>query len=345
MNPQDTQSKYYFDLSQNLIAKAHKDGTIFAAEKRILDYYLIEKYNQGISPGRYYKITHYLLRIKRDCKISNLQTCDTAEIKTAFNKLKSLTVSPNGMQQIRGGSLDNRTLSQNTINDIQRALKSFFIWLADTRQNKIINAREIEKLKPVKQSLSTITEADLLTPDELKRFFESCKTPRDRALFHLLYSAALRVGEVCNLKIKDVITTQDNIIFIQTTGKTGIMRKIPIIDDETKQALTYWISTYRARAEQIATLFYGPKGGKMTPAAVSMQLKRIAKTAKIEKDLHPHIIRHTRITELCRMGLNEMYIKKIAWGHLNTNMIDVYTHLSPDDIADALIKLQTQSSH
>ncbi len=43
-----------------------------------------------------------------------------------------------------------------------------------------------------------------LTQDELKRFFAAIDSPRDRALFGLIYHYGLRVGEALMLTVDDV---------------------------------------------------------------------------------------------------------------------------------------------
>ncbi len=43
-----------------------------------------------------------------------------------------------------------------------------------------------------------------LTQDELKRFFAAIDSPRDKALFGLIYHYGLRVGEALMLTVDDV---------------------------------------------------------------------------------------------------------------------------------------------
>lgn len=344
-------TEYYHELVSRQIQAAKKTGLISHVEEMIITNYLSLKDTEQISPQRYYKICHYLIRIKRDCKLSNFQSCNTAEVQNAFNKIRIIQILPNGLEQIRNPEPSpdrhTRTLSRNSINDMQRVIKSFFVWLADTRQNKNLDARSLEKMKAIRQNTITVTENSILSPDDMNRFFTFCSSKRDNALFRVLYSAALRVGEICNLKFKDVsniceltaaITNNEPItkpVFIQTNGKTGIIRKIPITDYETLRALYYWYAVYPGTTDPDNYLFVNNRGRPLTPAAISIQIKRISTKAGISKNVFCHLFRHSRITHLCKSGLNETYIKKIAWGH-DSRLIDTYTHLSPDDIAEEL---------
>lgn len=346
---------YFHRLVLDQISEAKTSGRITSAEERVIIQYITIKETEQISQERYYKIAHYLLRIRTDTGLSNYLTCSTLEVQTSWNRIKSLQPNKTGLQHNRRNQTaadDHRTISANTITDMQRTFKAFIIWLSDTRQNKIIDARAIELMKPAKPDLHTVTVNSIIPSDDLQRFFNACSNIRDIALFRVLYAAALRIGEICSLKIKDVygigdlsaaISNNESIdapVFIETNGKTGFIRKIPITDTKTKQALFYWLSVYPGTIHQDAYLFPNRNGQQLTPSAVSIQIERIAKKAGISRHLHAHLFRHTRITELSRSGLNESHIKRIAWGHQSTPMLDVYSHLTPDDTAAALIKLQ-----
>lgn len=351
---------YYHSLADIRIQSARKAGLITAAEERLLSDYLTVKDSRDISPSVYYKTAHYLLRVRIETKLSNYQSCSTTEIQTAWNNIKYLQIKPNGMQQIHGtnqatagtAAIYPATISKNTISDMQRVFKSFLFWLSDHKHNRNLDPRAIAQLKPVKQNTHTVTANDIIPADDLQKFFNHCTTVRDAALFRVLYSAALRIGEVCSLQMKDLYNIGDlsaaiannetpgNIIFLQTAGKTGISRKIPITDRETQHALFAWLSSYPGQITPDSFVFVNNRGLALTTNAVSIQLRRIAVRAGLSKELHPHLLRHTRITELTRAGLSETHIKRIAWGHQDTRMIDVYSHLTPDDTAAELIKLQ-----
>lgn len=353
---------YYDKLTSEKIHAARKAGEITEKEKNILINYISAKQAENITASRIYEIAHYLLRIRGECNI-NYETATAAEIQTAFTKIKYFEALPNGLKQIRtaaAGSAEPdrqqepeppQTIKTNTAIIAQRIFKGFILWLADTRQNKHIEYKTAQRLRPQKQDFNTLKESDLLTPAELKRLFEQCRSPRDAALFRTLYTGALRISELCNLQFKDVINIdaaaadpQDKsiIIFIQTSGKTKIQRKIPIIDEDTRGALFNYIKTYPAelRGPESYVFLNNHSGKPLTPGAVTIQLKRIAEAAGIEKPIHPHLLRHMRITAALRDGVNETHVKLLAWGNQNTAMLNIYSHLTPADIAAELMKAE-----
>ena len=60
-----------------------------------------------------------------------------------------------------------------------------------------------------------------LTQDELKRFFAAIATPRDRALFGLIYHYGLRVGEALMLTVDDVHFTNHRITIRRSKNGLG----------------------------------------------------------------------------------------------------------------------------
>jgi len=69
---------------------------------------------------------------------------------------------------------------------------------------------------------------------------------------------------------------------------------------------------------------------------VRQMLKRATEKAGITKTVSPHIFRHTRITDLMRMGVSEQSIKMMAWGSVSTGMLKIYAHLTVGDVENEM---------
>jgi molybdenum cofactor biosynthesis enzyme MoaA len=76
----------------------------------------------------------------------------------------------------------------------------------------------------------------------------------------------------------------------------------------------------------------------LTHGSISMQLKRLAKRAGVEKHVTPHIFRHSRITHLIKEKVSESVIKLMMWGSLNTEMFQTYAHLTGSDIDSEILR-------
>jgi integrase/recombinase XerD len=64
-------------------------------------------------------------------------------------------------------------------------------------------------------------------------------------------------------------------------------------------------------------------------------VKQLAKQAGIDKDVHPHLLRHTFATDLLRLTKN-LRITQKALGHAQITSTQIYTHIMDDEMEEAL---------
>ena len=74
-------------------------------------------------------------------------------------------------------------------------------------------------------------------------------------------------------------------------------------------------------------LFEGAKGGKYSPESVSKVIKNSAKNARVNKQVTPHILRHSFATHLLEAGTNLRYIQTLL-GHNSSRTTEIYTHVA-----------------
>jgi len=120
---------------------------------------------------------------------------------------------------------------------------------------------------------------------------------RDRALLETMYACGLRVSEVTGLKSSNIFPDEG---IIRVFGKGSKERIVPI----GKEALK-WIDTYLKSSRINLSnknsedyLFLNWRGKKLSRMAVWNILDKYSKKAKIEKQIHPHILRHSFATHL-----------------------------------------------
>jgi site-specific recombinase XerD len=68
---------------------------------------------------------------------------------------------------------------------------------------------------------------------------------------------------------------------------------------------------------------------------VQEMVKRYAAKAGIDKDVHPHTLRHTFATDLYRQTTNIRLTQK-ALGHANLATTQIYTHIVDEELEGAL---------
>lgn len=323
----------YYERAANRINKALTDGDITAEDKQIISRYLLEKDTTGISPARHLKLASNLVLL-REYHPPYLE-CTTEDVLTAFNALKFAKRKPMGYEKAEEKDLPK--MKQNTISDKQKILKSMFVWIAENKINPNLDLVRLSKMKPARVDYLTVKEGDLLTEEELQAFFKACLTPRDLAMFHIMYEGALRVGDIGNLQFKD-LELNERYCRIRTNQKTGIPRIIPL--HSSRVYLSRWLNAYpKQNPSPEDFVFLNAWNKPISHGAIKTQMNKIGARAGIQKKLHPHLFRHTRITMLSRSGLDEVKIKLLAWGNQSTDMMKTYNHLTESDLEEALAEL------
>ena len=300
-------------------------GRITQADANLIKEFIAEvRATAHISNERAAKLA-YILMGWRDF-IGPFDSLTTPIVFEAFDAMENAR-KPDGSERF----------TANTRADYRNFLKRFVLWLHENDYAPNVRADKIRKMKTAKSNCTTKTAEMMLTEDEVRAMIEACTTSRDRALVAVLYEGAFRIGELATLRWGQVRFTDWN-CSITISFKTGIPRSIPII-----LALPYLVqlrNDYPAPVTETAYVFLTDRtNSQLTYAAVAKQLKTIARRAGIEKKFTPHLLRHSRITNLVRAGTNESIIKKIAWGNLSTRMMGTYLHLADADIEAEMARM------
>jgi integrase/recombinase XerD len=218
-------------------------------------------------------------------------------------------------------------LEASSINRNFSAIKGFHEFLMGEGFSQTDPTINIDRPKLPKRlpTVLSIEEVDMILdqPDLQTRF-----GLRDRAILELMYATGLRVSETISLK-----NSSSNILFesglIRVFGKGSKERVIPI----GKSAI-YYVTLYinEARPELISKkrstdiLFLNHHGKKLSRAFIWEMLKRYTGMAQIEKNVHPHTIRHSFATHLLEGGADLRAVQEML-GHSDISTTQIYTHI------------------
>ena len=159
----------------------------------------------------------------------------------------------------------------------------------------------------------------VLNPNEIILIIEKAEKVQHKAIIATLYDSAVRVGELVGMNINDV-EFDNNGASIIVCGKTGrrICRFI-----HSLQYLSKWldIHPYKDKLGNTASSKKYPlwvsestpsRGERMSIAGVYGIIKYASEDANIKKKVSPHKLRHARLTDLAKKGLNEPTLKVLA---------------------------------
>jgi integrase/recombinase XerD len=177
----------------------------------------------------------------------------------------------------------------------------------------------------------------VLTLEEVMRLLDAPDPTRprglrDRAMLSLMYSAGLRVSELCALKTGDVDARRG---FVSVLGKGGKRRLVPVGEVALSDLEAYLQGGRQTRAPRShPALFLSSWGKPLSRQAFWKLVHRYARKVGITKPISPHKLRHSFATHLLEGGADLRSVQALL-GHANIATTEVYTHLTPDHVRRA----------
>ncbi|AFK23324.1 site-specific tyrosine recombinase/integron integrase [Pyrococcus sp. ST04] len=171
-----------------------------------------------------------------------------------------------------------------------------------------------------------------LTRDEIKKLISVIDSSRDKIIVLLMYTAGLRISEVCNLRIEDV--DFENSVIRVRGGKGGKDRIIPIPRELLEEIKNY----LRARKDSSPYLFVEKRRknkDKLSTKAVWRLIKKYGEKAGI--NLTPHQLRHSFATHMLERGIDIRIIQELL-GHANLSTTQIYTKVTAKHLREAVEK-------
>lgn len=168
--------------------------------------------------------------------------------------------------------------------------------------------------------------------NELESLFEACDLSnalgqRDRLILEMLYATGVRVGELVSIKVSDINFSSRTILIL---GKGNKERIVPYGDYCEEILKLYLKDGYLSLNNQNSPyLFLNARGGKLTERGVRYLLEEIIKKTSVQKNISPHMIRHSFATHLLNQGCDLMTVQKLL-GHESIKATQIYTHVTTD---------------
>lgn len=161
------------------------------------------------------------------------------------------------------------------------------------------------------------------TQEEVKTFIASMPDIKTKAMTAVMYSAGLRIGEVCHLRYEDI--QRKNMRIHITHGKNRSDR-YAVLSKEALDILTqYWFECGRP------TGWLFPKqrdpSRPIDTFFLSHHIHKHEATLGWPKRLTCHSFRHAFGTHLYENGVDLMTIKTLM-GHKSLNSTTIYVHLA-----------------
>jgi len=166
----------------------------------------------------------------------------------------------------------------------------------------------------------------VLSQEEVAQLIDAALTPYHRTLLMTLYATGARRAELAHLKVADIDSKR---MVIRIQGGKGrkdrdVMLSVKLLEELRAHC-------HRLPRRPSTWLFPGNRHHNgdqpIDTKTVWYACKEAAKRAGIQKDVHPHTLRHSFATHLLEAGADLRTIQ-ILLGHRDLEETTIYLHLS-----------------
>ena len=205
-------------------------------------------------------------------------------------------------------------------------LRSFYGFLLKKKLIKAIptnkiNMPKIEKKAPM-----------VLTSDEVEILLSQPKSDdlkgiRDKAMLEFAYATGMKVSEIINLDLKDV-----NLVDSYVVCNEGYSKRVVPLGRISKEALVEYLDNsrpYLLKTEDEKPLFVNIMGNRLTRQGFWKIIKQYQEQAHIDKEITPHVLRHSFATHLLQNGADMRAVQTML-GHTDIASTQVYMKLIDD---------------
>jgi len=225
-------------------------------------------------------------------------------------------LGPRYIREYQAELFQKRKFSPNTVAQRLAALRFFY-----TKTLKKVWS--IEETPYPKKTLHLPT---ILSQEEVARLIDAARPPFHRTLLMALYATGLRRAELARLKVSDVDSKR---MVIHVRGGKGRKDRDVMLSPKLLEALReHWRGL---QSKPSAWLFPGNRwhtgDTPITTKVVWNACQEAAQRAGLQKDVHPHTLRHCFATHLLEAGADLRTIQ-ILLGHRDLKETTIYLHLS-----------------
>ena len=279
------------------------------------------------------KIKLFLEFLQKDKKLSDntLQSYkrDITQYESYINEenLQYLKVTKedikNYLENLKNIGKKTSTISRNLA-----SIRSFYQYLVRTKKIKEDPTEGIQSPKVEKRVPSVLSSKEVELLLEQPKAVD-LKGIRDKAMLEFAYATGMRVTEIINLNLEDVNLKEG---YVSCTNANK-QRNIPLgaisinaLKEYIKKARPYLI-----KSEDEKSLFVNINGKRLTRQGFWKIVKFYKEQAHIDKDITPHVLRHSFATHLLQNGADLKAIQ-VMLGHSDISSTQVYMQFQDEGL-------------
>lgn len=205
--------------------------------------------------------------------------------------------------------------SASLINQSINAIKLYY---------KVMTKSSLD-LKDVHRPMKNKLLPQVYSKNEVKNIINCVDNLKHRTILLLIYSAGLRVSELLNMRVEDIMVERKMVFVRRAKGRKD---RYSTLADATINMITEYMIRYKPQNY----LFEGLYGGQYSSTSIRNILHGAKEKAGIKTPGSVHTLRHSFATHLLENGTDLRYIQELL-GHRSSKTTEIYTHVSTLNIS------------
>lgn len=233
----------------------------------------------------------------------------------------------------------HKKYKQKTVKRKIASMKAFYTYL---EEEEIIEETPFRKIKV--KFKETITLPRIISREDIEKLLNCVYSKiagagashkyhrRDAAVLETLFATGARVYEISNLRAGCVDLSTGT---IRIMGKGGKERYIQIGDNSVVELLSKYYEENKERIRESGFFFVNNRGRRFTEQSIRLMIRKYVKLAGIEKNITPHMFRHSFATYLIEEEVDISCVQQIL-GHSSIKTTQIYIHVAARKQAEIL---------
>ena len=242
----------------------------------------------------------------------------------------------------------HKSYKQKTVKRKIASIKAFYNYLEET---EIIAESPFRKIKG--KFKETVTLPRIIPREEIEKLLnhmyqclnENDKASRkfmlrDVAVIEVFFATGARVYEISNIR-DDSINLNTGLIRLM--GKGGKERYVQISNTSILEVLKKYYDENEQSIKKSGYFFVNNRESRYTEQSIRLMLKKYTKQAGIERNITPHMFRHSFATYLIEEGVDVSCVQQIL-GHSSIKTTQIYIHIAAKKQAEILKELHPRNN-
>ena len=242
----------------------------------------------------------------------------------------------------------HKSYKQKTVKRKIASMKAFYNYL---EESEIIAESPFRKIKV--KFKETVTLPRIIPREEIEKLLnhmyqclnENDKVShkhmlRDVAVIEVFFATGARVYEISNIR-EDSINLNTGLI--KLFGKGGKERYVQISNTSILEVLRKYYDENEQAIKKSGYFFVNNRESRYTEQSIRLMLKKYTKQAGIERNITPHMFRHSFATYLIEEGVDVSCVQQIL-GHSSIKTTQIYIHIAAKKQAEILKEMHPRNN-